>query len=121
MDAIQSALRQLPPSVFADVLEADDAYRIVIDLPGVTADTLDLTTEDGRLQIAAHRSKDVPGSFQYLREERDLFIDAQLPLPPGVDATDAEATIERGVLTVTLPRTDGGNGARIAIEPVEAQ
>jgi HSP20 family molecular chaperone IbpA len=120
MDAIRSALRQLPASVFADILEADDAYRIVIDLPGVTAETVELTVEEGRLRIAAHRTKEVPESFRYVREDRDLFIDAQLPLPPGVDAHAAEATIERGVLTVTMPRTGGQGGATIPIEPVEA-
>ena len=86
----------------------------------MTAETVELTAEEGRLHVAAHRSKEVPASFRYLREDRDLFIDAQLPLPTDVAEGAAEATIERGVLTVTLPRTGGASGATIPIEPVEA-
>ena len=99
-------MRELPDAVFADLLESDDAYLLVVDLPGVAEGTVDVSVEDGRLQIEARREKDVPMEFSYLQEERSLFLDADLPLPPDATGAGAEATIDRGVLELRLPKRD---------------
>jgi HSP20 family molecular chaperone IbpA len=112
---LREALGELPETVFADLLESDEAYRLVVDLPGVTEETLDVTIEGGRLRIEARKQKDVPREFRYLSEERALFLDADLPLPPDVTGADAEGSIERGVLTLTLPKSDADGGKRVPI------
>ena len=112
---LREALGELPETVFADLLESDEAYRLVVDLPGVTEETLDVTIEGGRLRIEARKQKDVPREFRYLSEERALFLDADLPLPPDVSGADAEGSIERGVLTLTLPKSDADGGKRVPI------
>ncbi|SNZ06013.1 Hsp20/alpha crystallin family protein [Natronoarchaeum philippinense] len=104
MSALRDALRDLPDAVFADLLESDEAYKLVIDLPGVTAETLDVRAEDGRLTIEARRQKSAPTEFRYLREDRSLFLDAELPLPPDASAENAEGTISGGVLELTVPK-----------------
>jgi HSP20 family molecular chaperone IbpA len=104
MSALREALRNLPEAVFADLLESEDAYKLVVDLPGVNPETLDLTVEGRRLRIEARRGKDHPPEFRYLREDRSLFLDADLPLPPDATEDGAEASIDRGVLHVTLPK-----------------
>jgi HSP20 family molecular chaperone IbpA len=38
-----------------------------------------------------------------------------LPLPPDATGADAEGSIERGVLTLTLPKSDADGGQRIPI------
>lgn len=112
---LRDALGELPETVFADLLEDDEAYVLVIDLPGVTAETVDVTIDGGRLKIEARREKDVPRDFSYLTEERSLFLDADLPLPPDATGADAEGSIERGVLTLTLPKSDADGGRRVPI------
>lgn len=99
-------MRELPDAVFADLLESDDAYLLVVDLPGVGEGTVGVSVEDGRLEIEARREKDVPMEFSYLQEERSLFLDADLPLPPDATGAGAEATIDRGVLELRLPKRD---------------
>jgi HSP20 family molecular chaperone IbpA len=116
MTALREALQELPEAVFADLLESDDAYRLVLDLPGVAAETVDVTAEENRLSVEARREKSLPAEFRYLTEERSLFLDVELPLPPTVDATDATAEIERGVLTLTLPKTAATGGTRVPVE-----
>lgn len=116
MTAFRDALRDLPEAVFADLLEGDDAYRLVLDLPGVSADTVDVTVDGGRLRVEARREKSAPASFRYLSEDRSLFLDAELPLPPMVDGTDAAATIHRGVLTLTLPKSATTDGTHVPVE-----
>lgn len=115
MPTLREALSELPGAVFADVLESDDAYRLIVDLPGATSETTDVRVEDGRLRIEARRGKDVPEGFRYVREERSLFLDAELPLPPDAAGDGASASMERGVLALTLPKR-GTEGRTIPIE-----
>ncbi|WP_336024703.1 Hsp20/alpha crystallin family protein [Halobellus salinisoli] len=115
MTALRDALRELPESVFADLLESDDAYRIVLDLPGVTAETAELRVERGRLVVEARREKSVPPEFTYLEEERSLFVDAELPLPPDATGAGASAEVDRGVFTVTLPKRESAPERTIPI------
>lgn len=116
MSAFRKALGDLPDAVFVDVLESDAEYLLVVDLPGVTADALDLSVSDGRLDVEARREKSAPAGFGYLREDRPLFLDAELPLPPDATGADARATIERGVLEIHLPKREGAAERAIPVE-----
>jgi HSP20 family molecular chaperone IbpA len=116
MSALREAMRELPDAVFADLLESDDAYLLVIDLPGANKQTMDVGVTDGKLEIEARREKDVPMDFSYLQEERSLFLDADLPLPPDATGADAEATIDRGVLELRLPKREATPEQEIPIE-----
>lgn len=106
MSALRDALRTLPDAVFADLLEGEEAYLLVVDLPGVSRETVDVRVEDGRLHVEARRRKDVPEGFRYVSEDRSLFLDAVLPLPPDAGG-EGEASIDRGVLEVRIPRRGG--------------
>ncbi|MEF8826754.1 MAG: Hsp20/alpha crystallin family protein [Halapricum sp.] len=115
MSALRDALQELPDAVFADLLESDDAYLLVVDLPGATADTVDAHVEGGRLVVEARREKDLPTEFEYLREERALFLDVELPLPPDVSGDGAEGTVENGVLELRLPKQGAEPSSTIPI------
>lgn len=115
MDTVREALRELPDAVFADLLESESAYRLVIDLPGATADTVDLRAEGGGLHVEARREKSTPSEFDYVREDRPLFLDVEIPLPPDA-GSDAEASMSRGVLTVTIPKRSAGPAESIEID-----
>ncbi|WP_424013475.1 Hsp20/alpha crystallin family protein [Halorubrum xinjiangense] len=104
MSALRDALRDLPDAVFADLLESDEGYVLVVDLPGATAETTEVLVEDGRIDIEGRREKAVPEGFEYVREDRPLFLDAELPLPSDADGAGADAEIDRGVLEITLPK-----------------
>ncbi|MFC4357321.1 Hsp20/alpha crystallin family protein [Halobium salinum] len=115
MTALRDALRELPEAVFADLLESDDAYLLVLDLPGVSADSTDVRAERGRLRIEARREKELPPEYRYVREDRSLFLDAELPLPPDASDAGAEATVDRGVLEVRLPKREAAPERSIPI------
>ncbi|MFB6131366.1 MAG: Hsp20/alpha crystallin family protein [Salinigranum sp.] len=118
MSGLRDALRELPDAVFADLLESDDEYLLVVDLPGVTAETAEIQVERGRLVIEARREKGVPPEFRYLREDRSLFLDTEIPLPPDVTGSGAEATMKRGVLELHLPKREAAPEQTIPIEDV---
>jgi HSP20 family molecular chaperone IbpA len=116
MNALRDALRELPETVFADLLESDDAHRVVMDLPGATGDTVDISIDGARLRIEARREKSFPPAFSYVQEDRALFLDAELPLPPNATGEGATATMDGGVLTVTLPKRTAAGATRVPVE-----
>jgi HSP20 family protein len=106
MQALREALRDLPDAAFADLLEADDEYLLVVDVPGATADSTDVRVEDGRLRVEALRQNPAPEGFEPVEEGREPALVFELPLPPDVSETGADASVERGVLELRLPRTE---------------
>ena len=116
MSALRDALRDLPDAVFADLLESDEGYVLVVDLPGATAETTEGLAEDGRIVIEGRREKSIPEGFSYVREDRPLFLDAELPLPSGADGSDADAEIDRGVLEVTIPKRTESTSRTIPVD-----
>lgn len=113
--SLRQAVAEFPESVFVDVLEADDAYLLVVDVPGVSGDTLSVTADGGRLTVEGRREKDLPTDYRYVREDRSLFVDATLPLPPDADADATDAGLNRGVLTLRVPKTTT-DGTTVPIE-----
>lgn len=108
MRTLRDALGDLPEPTFADLLEREDAYLLVVDVPGATQETTAVEVAGRALRVTAERPVEVPDGFELRRRRRDRTIELELPLPPDVDADGAEAAVERGVLELTLPRTDGG-------------
>jgi HSP20 family molecular chaperone IbpA len=116
MSALRDALRDLPEAVYADLLEGDDAYLLVIDLPGTTGSTVDARVEGGKLVVEARREKAVPPEFRYVEEERSLFLDADLPLPPDATGAGASGSVDRGVLELHLPKQSAAPTTEIPID-----
>ncbi|GAA0726544.1 HSP20 family molecular chaperone IbpA [Halorubrum trapanicum] len=119
MSALRDALRDLPDAVFADLLESDEGYVLVVDLPGATAETTEVLVEDGRIDIEGRREKAVPEGFEYVREDRPLFLDAELPLPSDADGAGADAEIDRGVLEIALPKRDRDVSRTIPVDDAD--
>ncbi|GAB3019402.1 Hsp20/alpha crystallin family protein [Natronobiforma cellulositropha] len=115
MSALRDALRNLPDGVFFDLLESDEAYLLVLDVPGVSPDSLELTVENGRISIEARREKDLSGEYRYVAENRPLFVEADLPLPDDADDEEADATVTHGVLELRLPKRDSATETTIEI------
>ncbi|MDQ2050556.1 Hsp20/alpha crystallin family protein [Natronolimnohabitans sp. A-GB9] len=121
MSALRDALRDLSEDVFFDLLESEDAYLLVLDVPGVSADTLELAIEDGRISIDAHREKTPEGDYRYLEENRSLFLDVDLPLPDDAVGEQATASVDRGVLELTVPKTSASSETTIDVVDGETE
>jgi len=115
MSRLRDALGNLPDAVFVDVHERDDEYLFVVDVSGVSAADLDVHVNARTVEVDAYRQKDVPDGFDYRREDRQLFLDVELPLPPDATADGATAAVDGGVLEIRLPRR-GKPGERVPVE-----
>jgi HSP20 family protein len=84
-----------------DAYRKDDAIMIRLDLPGVQADSVDLTVEGNVLTVRAERPY---GTFS-----RQVFLGNNL------DTEHIEAQYEVGVLTVVIPVAEHAKPRRIEI------
>ncbi|AGB37809.1 Hsp20/alpha crystallin family protein [Natronococcus occultus] len=107
MSTLRDALRDLSEDVFFDLLESDDAYLLVLDVPGATAESVEVTVADGTVVVEARRQKLDDGEYRYLEENRPLLVDLELPLPDDA-AGETAVTVERGVLELTVPKRPSG-------------
>ncbi len=73
-----------------DIIEEKDRIRVIVELPGVDKDDIQLQVEDRLLDISVDR------------EDRKFF--KQLDLPAAVDSDSTTASYKNGVLEVTLTK-----------------
>ena len=78
-----------------DISERNDAYVVTVEVPGVKADDLDITLEDGLLTIQGERQfTSEPSEQQYHRVERRYgSFRRSITLPSQVRADAIEAFI----------------------------
>lgn len=106
--------------ISADVADHGDQFEVTVDLPGYSQDDIDLRVDRETLTISAeYEADEVEENAQYHRQERRReSVRRQIPLPEEVEAQEASASYNNGVLTVTLPKLDpeSGSGYQIDVE-----
>jgi HSP20 family protein len=111
---------QWTPSV--DILETETAVEILVDLPGVTAEQVDVIFSGGTLLIAGH--KDSPPCHQnhaafHLAERSFGRFARVVRLSGAFDAGGADASLSAGELRIVVPRVEERRGRHLRI-PVRA-
>lgn len=101
-----SSMASLP----IDVHETDQAYTITAAAPGMKADDLQINLHENVLTITGEmrteRSENDEQQGRTLLTERTYGkFSRSLRLPQPVQADQIEASLEHGVLTLTLPKT----------------
>jgi HSP20 family protein len=103
-----------------DVRETQDQLMLQAELPGVTADDVDVSVENGVLTISGEKKQEVregeEGSNYHLVERRYGRFERRFTLPRTVDAEKVAANYESGILTVTLPKAERARPRRIQIK-----
>ena len=102
----------------ADVLESEKEFRIVMDLPGVQSDGLEINLENQALIVKATRAAAVPEGFDVRRHERagDLQFSRTFKLGNAVDGEQISAKLDGGVLQIVLPKSDASLPRRIVVK-----
>ena len=101
-----------------DCFHTDDPHvlTVVVELPGVDPDTVQIVANERLLVIAGERKQPkVPGRvYQQMEIETGPF-QRQVRLVEDVDPEQARARFEQGVLTIELPVAGRPRRGRIAI------
>jgi HSP20 family molecular chaperone IbpA len=99
-----------------DIYETADGVTLIADLPGVSADRLQIRTESDRLFIEGEARIDVPEGFTILHTElREPVYQRSFSLSREMDASRISAQLKDGVLTLTIPRSEAAKPRKIEV------
>jgi HSP20 family protein len=101
-----------------DVVETDQEVQVTAELPGLDAEDVDLTLSHNVLTIKGEKKHEHEEKGEnYYRAERSYgSFQRSLALPQGVEMDAAQAAFDKGVLTVTFPKTAAEASQKIAVK-----
>ena len=111
--ATRDETRYIVPPV--DIYETDDALTMVVDLPGVPKDGVDIRVEDDVLTIKGKANYDPPKNV-LLGEFGLQGYYRQFQLSDEVDQNKISAESKNGVLTIRLPKAERSKPKQIAVK-----
>lgn len=117
---VTSAREKTIPARFyvpaTDIFETSDALKIVMEVPGVAKDAVDVKLENAVLSVEARIETTNYGGLEPLYTEYSVGHFARsFTLPEQVDEHNITAHLEDGVLTLTLNKRPEAKPRRIAV------
>ncbi len=114
-DGFSMSLEKYPP---IQIHKNRDSLLIKAEVPGVDAEEVELSVTDNALTISGEIKKEVlKEETKSIREERYYGkFTRTIKLPCKVDADKTEASIENGILSLTLPIKEGQKAKYIAVK-----
>jgi HSP20 family protein len=113
--AANGGVRRWVPAM--DLVETEDHFVLRADLPGLGEDDVDVTLEDNVLTVSGDREAEHESRKEgYYRVERATgSFQRSLTLPEGVDPDGIEASFDKGVLEVRIPKPEERKPRKVAI------
>ena len=90
-----------------DFTEDEKSYRLTAELPGMSEKDIDVQMFGDMLTIKGekHQEKEEKAENYYVSERRFGYFQRSFTLHDGINRDKIEAGFEKGVLTITLPKT----------------
>jgi len=90
----------------ADIVAKENHYDVVVDLPGVSKENVEISLENGYLSIKAEQKNETNEENEnYIHRERYYQSACRsFYVGEGVEENDIAAKLENGVLTVSIPK-----------------
>jgi len=105
-----------PAAMPMDAYRDGDTFYVHFDLPGVSADSIELTVEQNVLTVRAERKPAQPGGAEMLVAERPAGVfTRQVFLGDTLDADHIGADYSAGVLTLSIPVHEQAKPRSIAV------
>ena len=84
----------------------DNMYRISIELPGVEEKDITLSAENGVVSLKGEKKteREEKGETWYFSERQYGSFSRSFRLPPDADEEQVQADLNKGVLTITVPK-----------------
>jgi HSP20 family protein len=98
-----------------DILETDDEMLLMVDLPGVKPEEVDVRFENGELSLHGRRSAKHSGRPWLWEYETGSFHRA-FRVTENIAADKIHADMKNGVMTLHLPKVESVKPRRIAIK-----
>jgi HSP20 family protein len=101
-----------------DVTQTDKGYEITAELPGMEEKDIDVKLSNGILTIRGEKrdEKEEKKQNYYMRERSFGSFERSFQVPEDVDVSKIGASFNKGVLTLTLPKSAEAQKAEKKIE-----
>ncbi len=101
-----------------DVYDTEKELVVKAEMPGIEAEGLDIEISDETLTIKGETKteEEMKNEDYYRRERRYGALTRNLPLPAGLEISKAEAGLENGVLTVTIPKSPSSKPKTVKVK-----
>ena len=107
-----------------DVVETADEVLCHLEVPGLTADDIDIRVQDNMLVVAGEKRASTEGQkeggFRSVERRYGRF-ERSFTLPRTIDTQTVKAHHENGVLTIVLPKVEASKPRRVEIEGSTSQ
>jgi len=91
-----------------DVVETKEDFKVVTDAPGFSADDIKVELHEGKLTVSGERKleKAVNGDEgkYHMQERQWTKFSRQFQLPANIAEDRVAASLDKGILTVTVPK-----------------
>jgi HSP20 family protein len=110
--------RQAPWMPAMDVYETDEKVVVTVELPGITAEDVEVSVEDSTLTVSGKRefASEVTEESYHRIERRYGSFSRAVTLPPQVDAGKVDARFDDGVLSIEVPKVEKAKPKKIQIK-----
>jgi HSP20 family protein len=102
-----------------DMFERNDRFVVSVELPGIEPGDVEVSVEDSTLTIKGHREfvhEDTSDeSFQRIERRYGAFS-RTVTLPSAADVERVEASFDKGVLTVEIPKREESKPRKITVK-----
>ncbi|MEN8692107.1 MAG: Hsp20/alpha crystallin family protein [Desulfobacterales bacterium] len=100
-----------------NLTEDKDHYYLRAELPGISAEDLDIQATGNNLSISGERKIEVEkDNVRYHRKEREEGkFSRAISLPGDIDADGVSASLTNGILKVSVPKAEKAKPKQISI------
>jgi HSP20 family protein len=101
----------------ADIYQTDEDVVLILDMPGVSEDTIDVTLEKNILTINANAVVEIPTGYSRAFAEYAIGdFERSFRLTDEIDREAINAAYKNGVLRLTLPKAEEVKARKIAVK-----
>jgi len=118
-EPLHDVMRSVLP--LADVEETDSEYLVEIELPGVKREDISLEVTDDHLVVSGERKERQRAGLLRQQTRTTGRFHYEVTLPSGVDTEAVRATLDNGVLSVVVPKTESARPRKIAISTANSR
>lgn len=99
-----------------NIFETKDGYLLEAEMPGVSKEGLEIMLEDNELTIIGRRHNEpLPGDALFCECSKADFRRV-FTLDPAIDSGRITAKMDRGIVTLTLPKSEKVKPRRITVD-----
>jgi HSP20 family protein len=91
-----------------DLFDLGDSYRLIIEVPGVPQENLELALQERTLIVAGLREPIEPGLKIITSERHRGHFQRSIELPSEIEKEKVSAHLQEGLLILNLPKEEGG-------------